>query len=131
MVETVFPLREVISSRGPLCGELVVELKPIAYLGDIDPNTGYLHGKYEINGRLLVFPNAVGSTVGSYILYALSRGNKSPIAVIVTKVDPITIIGCIISDIPLYTIEPEKLVRLSPYNGKQACIKRGELVIEV
>jgi predicted aconitase with swiveling domain len=131
MVEATFALHEVIPSKEPLCGELIVVLKPIAYLGDIDPDAGYLYGKHEISGRLLVFPNAVGSTVGSYILYALSRGGKSPAAMIVTKVDPITIIGCIISDIPLYSVDPQELARLSQFNGRKACIRGGELAIEV
>ena len=47
-----------------------------------------------------MFPTGKGSTVGSYVLYALSKAGKAPLAIINKSTDPIVAVGCIISDIP-------------------------------
>lgn len=54
-----------------------------------------------ITGKILVFPFGKGSTVGSYVLYALARNGKAPAAIINRKADPIIAVGAIMGKIPL------------------------------
>jgi hypothetical protein len=85
----------------------LVSPAPISFLSGVDPETGIviekghpLFGK-EITGRVLVFPHGKGSTVGSYVLYALSRNGHAPAAMINREAEPIIAVGAIISNIPL------------------------------
>ena len=130
----VYRVKEVITINNAykpeICGQLLPTAKPISYLGEIDPKTGILHGKEFLSGKIFVFPNAVGSTVGSYVIYALRKYNKAPRAVVVNFEDPVTIIASIISDIPLYKLVDIQVKHLIQYKELKACIKDGELVIE-
>jgi hypothetical protein len=80
---------------------------PISFLSGVDPDTGIivekghpLEGK-PIAGSVLAFPYGKGSTVGSYILYALSRNGHAPAAIINTEAEPIIATGAIIGNIPM------------------------------
>ena len=71
-----------------------------------DPETGEivekgheLEGK-SVAGKILVFPTGKGSTVGSYVLYALKKAGKAPLAIVNKSTDPVVAVGCIISEIP-------------------------------
>jgi predicted aconitase with swiveling domain len=60
-----------------------------------------LFGK-SIKDIILVFPNAVGSSVGAYAIYSLKINRVAPTAIIcINNADIITASGCAISDIPL------------------------------
>jgi len=80
---------------------------PISFLSGVDPATGIIvekgHPKQGacIAGRVLAFPYGKGSTVGSYILYALSRNGHAPAAIINLEAEPIIATGAIISEIPM------------------------------
>jgi predicted aconitase with swiveling domain len=54
-----------------------------------------------IAGRVLAFPYGKGSTVGSYVLYALSRNGHAPAAIINEEAEPIIVTGAIIGKIPM------------------------------
>jgi predicted aconitase with swiveling domain len=67
-------------SKGLGRGELLVSPAPISFLSGVNPDTGVvvekghpLEGK-TIAGRVLAFPYGKGSTVGSYIIYAIIAG---------------------------------------------------------
>ena len=47
-----------------------------------------------------MFPTGKGSTVGSYVLYALKKADRAPLAIINRTTDPVVAVGCIISEIP-------------------------------
>ncbi len=86
---------------------LLIERCPISPLGDIDPKTGILrnpkcrnYGK-SISGKVFAYPVSCGSTVGSYVLYQLSKVGKAPLAIIVKQVDPVLLVGCILGNIEL------------------------------
>jgi predicted aconitase with swiveling domain len=73
----------------------------------VDPETGIivekghpLHGKC-ITGTVLAFPYGKGSTVGSYVLYALSRNGHAPAAIINAEAEAIIATGAIIAEIPM------------------------------
>ena len=93
-------------SKGSASGELLKTDTPISFLGGVDPRTGNiidanhpLAGQ-NITGKVLAFPYGKGSTVGSYVLYALSRNGTAPAAVINTECETIIAIGAIIAGIP-------------------------------
>jgi predicted aconitase with swiveling domain len=92
---------------GKVSGKALVARKPISFLGGIDPNTGKiiekshdLEGK-NIKGRILCFPSGHGSTVGSYVLYALAKNGLAPKAIINQTADPVVVVGAIIAEIPM------------------------------
>ena len=97
-------------------GEAIVTKDGISFYGGVDPKTGIvvekgheLEGK-SIAGKILVFPEGKGSTVGSYVLYNLKKNGVAPKAIINKKCETIVAVGCIISEIPCVdSIEIEKI----------------------
>jgi uncharacterized protein len=94
-------------SRGRGTGELLVSPAPISFLSGVDPDTGViverghpLEGE-SITGKVLAFSHGKGSTVGSYVLYALAMKGKAPAAIINRKADPIIAVGAIMGKIPM------------------------------
>ncbi len=97
--------RRVVGGLGS--GEALVSCQPISFLGGVDPKTGNiieknhnLFGK-NVTGKILVFPGGKGSTVGSYIIYALRKYGTNPVAMINVATEPIIATGCVIAEIPL------------------------------
>lgn len=94
-------------SRGRGQGPVLVSPEPISFLGGVDPETGEvierghpLRGR-RVGGTVLAFPHGKGSTVGSYVLYALARNGKAPAAMVNAEAEPIIVVGAIIAGIPL------------------------------
>jgi len=91
---------------GTVQGEALVTPQPISFFGGVDPETGIvverghtLEGQC-IAGKVLVFPNGKGSTVGSYTLYRLKMNGHAPLAILNVECETIIAVGCIISEIP-------------------------------
>lgn len=91
-----------------LCeGQALVSLQPISFLGGIDPNSGVIIEKdHDLKGRrvkdrVLCFPYGHGSTVGSYVLYSLTKRGLGPKAIVNQVADPVVVVGAIIADIPM------------------------------
>ncbi|MGA2665433.1 MAG: DUF126 domain-containing protein [Nitrososphaerales archaeon] len=99
-------------------GEALVTSQPISFYGGVDPSSGEviergheLRGEC-VRGRVLVFPHGKGSTVGSYILYRLSKCGAAPAAMINARCEPIVAVGAIISGIPCVdTIDISRIER--------------------
>ncbi len=94
-------------SRGIGSGEVLICKDAISFLGDIDPKTGIcvapkhaIEGK-DITGKVLVFPQGKGSTVGSYVLLQLAKNGHAPAAMINLEAETIIVVGAIISKIPM------------------------------
>ena len=92
--------------EGTAEGEALVTSQGISFYGGVDPETGViverghqLEGQ-SITGKVLVFPQGKGSTVGSYTLYRLKHNGMAPVAIINAECETITAVGCIISEIP-------------------------------
>lgn len=87
-------------------GRALVSEKGISFYGGVDPETGVVVEKghplegQSVAGKVLVFPTGKGSTVGSYTLYRLKKSSMNPMAIINQECEPITAVGCIISEIP-------------------------------
>jgi predicted aconitase with swiveling domain len=118
---------------GKVRGEVLATTDDISFYGGCDPETGVIVEKghqlegVSISGKVLVFPTGKGSTVGSYVLYALSKAGKAPLAIINKATDPIVAVGCIISDIPaIDQIDIEQLK-----TGKEVEIDADEGVISL
>ena len=54
-----------------------------------------------MTGKVFAFDHGKGSTVGSYIMYALSRTGHAPAAIINADAEPIIVIGAIMAGIPM------------------------------
>ena len=95
-----------IISKGTAQEEALVTSMPISFYGGVDPNTGEvlekgheLQGK-SVKGKILVFPNGKGSTVGSYTLYRLKKNGLAPSGIINIECETVVAVGAIISEIP-------------------------------
>ncbi|MCX8173108.1 MAG: DUF126 domain-containing protein [Thermoplasmata archaeon] len=93
-------------SPGIVEGTAIVSKSPLSFYGGIDPKTGIviekgheLEGKC-VSGKILVFPNGKGSTVGSYVIYGLKKYGKEPLAIINQKMETIVATGVILAGIP-------------------------------
>jgi len=99
-------LKGRIIYKGKAEAEALVTSMPISFYGGVDPNTGVVIEKghelqgISVTGKVLVFPQGKGSTVGSYTLYRLKKNDVAPIAMINRECETIIAVGAIISEIP-------------------------------
>lgn len=99
-------LKGRIIYKGKAQAEALVTSMPISFYGGVDPNTGVVIEKgHELNGvsvkgKILVFPQGKGSTVGSYTLYRMKKNGVAPAAMINKETETIIAVGAIISEIP-------------------------------
>ena len=97
--------RGIAGGRGK--GPLLVSPVPLSFLSGVDPESGIIVEKghplqgTSVTGMVLAFPYGKGSTVGSYVLYALSRNGHAPAAIVNTEAEPIIATGAIIGGIPM------------------------------
>jgi hypothetical protein len=122
--------------EGKCTAEALVSAKPISFLGGVDPADGKIieknHDLYGecVKDRVLCFPHGHGSTVGSYVLYALAKKNCAPKAIINQKADPVVVVGAIIANIPMIDQIDIKQIRtgdtleVDAYNGYVKILKR-------
>lgn len=93
---------------GIASGRAIVTSQPINFLTMVDVNKGIIrdqsHDLYSksLKDAVLVFPNAIGSSVGAYAIYDLKRQDLAPCAIVCTgKADITTASGCAIANIPM------------------------------
>jgi len=105
-------------SRGRGEGPLLRSPEPISFLGGVDPETGEiveeghpLKGR-TVAGTILAFPHGKGSTVGSYVIYALRQNGVAPAGMIAREAEPIIATGAIMARIPLIDRPDIDLARL-------------------
>lgn len=95
---TIFP--------GKVQATALVTRQGISFFGGIDPETGVVVEKnhelegQSVSGKILVFPTGKGSTVGSYTLFRLKKNLLAPAAMLNNNCETITVVGCIIAEIP-------------------------------
>jgi len=75
-------------------------------------------------------PHGRGSTVGSYVLYSLSRRGLAPKCILSIKPDTITLVGCIIAEIPLAYGFPEEILDFNNYLAL-VNIRNGRATVEI
>lgn len=89
-------------------GDALLSVEPINFLSMIDTEKGIINDRHHelfgkcIKGTVLVFPGAIGSSVGAYAIYSMKVNGVAPTAIICSnKADITTASGCAISNIPL------------------------------
>ena len=88
-------------------GFALVSSQPISFFGGLDAETGkVIERGHELEGekitnKVLVFPRGKGSTVGTYVIYAMGRKGTAPAAIINVDTEPIIASGCVLAEIPL------------------------------
>jgi uncharacterized protein len=101
--------RKIVTGIGT--SKALVTKEVINFLAMVDTKSATIIDKnHELFGKsikdiILVFPNAIGSSVGAYAIYSLKINRVAPSAMIcMNNADIITASGCAISNIPLVDI---------------------------
>ena len=99
-------MRGRMISPGRAEGEAIVSKEPIGFYGGIDAKTGIVIEKghelegQSVKGKILVFPQGKGSTVGSYVIYGLKKNGVAPAAIVNKETETIVATGVILAGIP-------------------------------
>ncbi|MBA7651523.1 hypothetical protein ES703_59342 [subsurface metagenome] len=117
-------------------GEALVSADPVSFYGGVDPETGVVvepghavEGKC-ITGKVFVFPTGKGSTVGSYVIYRMSKLGTAPAALVNSETEAIIATGCVISGIPLVDkLDRDPLLEIE--SGDLLKVSADEGVVEV
>ena len=103
--------RRIVGGTGE--GKTLVTSQPINFLAMVNANTGIitdqlhqLYGK-SVKGSVLIFPYAIGSSVGAYSIYSLKEYGNAPSAVVCSKADITTASGCALANIPVVDLPNE------------------------
>jgi uncharacterized protein len=124
-------LKGRLISKGKGKGEALVTSQPISFYGGVDPNTGFVIEKghelqgQSIKGKILLFPQGKGSTVGSYTLYRMKKNGTAPAGMINKECETIVAVGAIISEIPC----ADKIDITKIKNGDKVIIENGIVTI--
>jgi predicted aconitase with swiveling domain len=117
-------------------GPVLVSPEPISFLGGVDPETGVileqghpLQGR-QVGGTVLAFPHGKGSTVGSYVLYALARNGRAPVAMVNAEAEPIIVVGAVIAGVPLVDRPEVPITRLRTGEMAEVDGESGEIRYE-
>lgn len=100
---------------GKISGRAMVLPKPISFQGEIDEEgtivvSGHPYIGESISGRILIYPEAKGSSGGCMMLRLLAKRGKKPAAIVNTRhLDANLVEGAILADIPMLCF-PEKNV---------------------
>lgn len=112
-------------------GEALVSPEPLSFFGGVDAVTGVvvepnhpLQGQ-SVAGRVLVFPTAKGSTVGSYILYRLKKAGLAPAGIVNAESEPIVAVGAIIAEIPM--VDQVDIAQIQ--TGDRVIIQEGSVTV--
>lgn len=98
---------------GSAVGRAVVT-EYISFYGDVDVERGELRDGRSLTGSVVIARTGRGSTVGSYVIYALRKRHGAPSAVVMEKAEPIIVAGCVLADVPLVDGIPWTLLSRIP-----------------
>jgi len=106
--------------------------KPLLIYGGIDVTTGKVLERghplqgISVTGKILVFPEAKGSTVGSWTLLQLEKNGAAPLAIINHSCEPIIATGVIMARIPCV----DKVDIMLMKNSNKISIYDDEIMID-
>jgi hypothetical protein len=126
--------RKIVGGSGE--GRALVTTQPINFLAMVDSKTGMItdpkHELYEksLKGAVLVFPFAVGSSVGAYVFYSLREYGTAPTAVVCAKADITTASGCAIANIPVVNL-PESAPAIKQGSIARVEADEGRITVKV
>ena len=125
MLPIVLRGRAIVEGR---CrAEALVSMKPISFLGGVDPADGkIIEKKHDLCGlcikdKVLCFPHGHGSTVGSYVLYSLAKKGLAPKAIINETADPVVVVGAIIANVPMIDLVDIRRIKTGDTVEVDAC----------
>ena len=84
-------------------GEAIVSSMAFGFFGGCDPRVGLIidkwHDLYDqsIKGKIFVYPEGRGSTVGAAVMCELARTGSAPLAILNNHCEIISQCGCILS----------------------------------
>ena len=120
-----------IIKSGQCEGSALVSPEPLSFFGGVDATTGFvvepghpLQGQ-SIAGRVLIFPTAKGSTVGSYSLYRLKKAGLAPVGIVNAESEPIVAVGAIMAEIPM--VDQVDITQIQ--TGDRVRIDEGSVVV--
>jgi predicted aconitase with swiveling domain len=96
-------------------GEILITKFKISFLGDVDQATGSIVASdsdirgLNISSKIFIFLESRGSTVGSNVLFGLSKRNLAPKLIITCKPDLVVASGAIFGNIPMISEVDEKV----------------------
>lgn len=117
--------------EGNVTAEAIVSTQPFGFFGGVDPATGIVidkrHELYgqSIKGKVFVYPEGRGSTVGAAIILELTRTGCAPAAIVNAKIETITAAGGLMAK-KFYNKDIPMVDRLS--ENPAAVIKTGDRV---
>ena len=99
-------------SPGYAEGEAITYGEAFSFLGGVVGMTGFLNVRDgNIAGKVFLFPNGKGSTVGSYVVYDLKVQGHAPLALVNRSAETIVTTGAVISSVPMVDNIDVSLVR--------------------
>jgi hypothetical protein len=126
--------KKIVGGSGE--GKTLVTAQPINFLAMVDAKTGRItdprHELYEksLKGAVLVFPYAIGSSVGAYVLHSLRENGTAPAAIVCSKADITTASGCAIASIPVVDL-PERSPAIKQGSVAQVDADGGRITVKV
>jgi uncharacterized protein len=126
--------RCIVESTKKIKGGVLFSSMPIAFLQGVDPEKGCVCDKKsdifgrKFSGKILVFPNAVGSSVGAYVIYRMKKNRKGPLAMINRKSDIITASGCALAGIPLFEVPADSFDSIGKHRTAAIAKNSNELL---
>jgi hypothetical protein len=100
---------------GSARGQALAADTPLSFWGGFNPDTGeIIDQRHPLKGlvgtgRILVIPSGRGSCSGSGVLLEAIRQGTAPAAIILSRLDPIIGLGCVLGD-ELYASHPAMIV---------------------
>lgn len=82
--------------EGKARGEAIVSSSPFGFFGGVNPKTGIIIDKWHelygksIKGKVFIYPEGRGSTVGAAIILELARTGCAPAAIVNCNIEVIT-----------------------------------------
>ena len=115
-------------SPGKASGKAIVYPEAFSFLGGVDGSTGRFNVMDgDITGKVFVFPNGKGSTVGSYVVYDLMVHGHAPAALVNRSAETIVTTGAVISSVPMVDEVDISLIR----NGDDVVVDGDAGTVEI
>ena len=115
-------------SSGYAEGEAITYGEAFSFLGGVDGKTGRFNVRDgTIDGKVFLFPNGKGSTVGSYVVYDLKVQGHCPAALVNRSAETIVTTGAVISSVPMVDCVDVSLVR----DGDRVAVDGSKGYIEI
>ena len=124
-------VRDIVPGR--CSGEALVVPGRLSFYGEVDAETGLVRGLGEsLSGRVLFIRGMRGSTVGPYVLYALSRRGRGPRCIVAGEAEPMLVAAAVIAETPLLLLL-DSYDLLEPFYGRVVAVEHvvGEGVVVV